>query len=45
MTTGLACVPSSDWVWTDCDIKGHEEGCFMATCPACGTTDRDCEYK
>ncbi len=43
MTTGLACVPPDEWTWTDCD-KGHAE-CFMATCPACGTTDRDCEYK
>ena len=38
------CVPTEDWVWADCDIAGHSEGCYMATCPACGTTDRDCEY-
>jgi hypothetical protein len=43
--TGLDCVPPSEWTWLDCDIEGHEEGCFMAVCPACGTTDRDCEYR
>ena len=37
------CVSPEDWDWLDCDIKGHEEGCFMTRCPACGTTDRDCE--
>jgi hypothetical protein len=37
------CVPVSEWVWNDCDIAGHEEGCYMFTCPSCGTTDRDCE--
>lgn len=45
MKTKLECVPPDEWEWKDCDIKGHEEGCFMAVCPACGTTDRDCEYK
>lgn len=45
MTTGLACVPPDEWVWSDCDLEGHAEGwCFMATCPACGTTDRDCDW-
>jgi hypothetical protein len=29
--------------WKDCDLKGHEEGCFMLVCPDCGTKDRDCE--
>lgn len=43
--SGLACVPPSEWVWSDCDIEGHAESlCYMATCPACGTIDRDCEY-
>jgi xanthine dehydrogenase iron-sulfur cluster and FAD-binding subunit A len=32
-----------DWVWKDCDLEGHEEGCYMVTCPACGVIERDCE--
>lgn len=44
MTAGLVCVPSTDWEWKDCDLEGHEEGCFMAICPACGTIDRDCDW-
>lgn len=32
------------WIWKDCDLKGHEEGCYMTVCPDCGAKDRDCEY-
>ena len=39
------CVPSEEWEWQDCDIEGHEEGCFMFRCSGCGTIDRDCENK
>ena len=35
----------SDRIWEDCDITGHEEGCYMYICPDCGDIDRDCEYK
>jgi hypothetical protein len=38
------CRSPEDWEWKDCDLKGHEEGCFMLVCPDCGTKDRDCEY-
>ena len=31
-------------VWKDCDLAGHEEGCYMLVCPDCGHADRDCEY-
>jgi len=31
------------WLWKDCDISGHDEGCFMLVCPGCGDKDRDCE--
>lgn len=40
------CTYSEDtWIWQDCDIKGHEEGCFMLLCLDCGAVDRDCENK
>jgi hypothetical protein len=38
------CRSPEDWEWKDCDLKGHEGGCFMLVCPDCGTKDRDCEY-
>jgi len=34
---------ASDTVWQDCDLVGHEEGCYMLVCPDCGHKDRDCE--
>ena len=38
------CVSSEDWEWKDCDIAGHEEGCYRLVCPTCGDTmNRDCE--
>ena len=34
----------SDWVWKDCDIKGHDVECYRQVCPDCGDTmSRDCE--
>jgi hypothetical protein len=35
----------SERVWKDCDLEGHEEGCFMFVCPDCGDIDRDCNYR
>lgn len=29
--------------WKDCDKKGHEEGCFVASCVKCGHESSDCE--
>ena len=38
------CVPSDEWEWKDCDLPGHEEGCYRLVCPTCGDTmNRDCE--
>ena len=37
----MACEHTLDW--RDCDRAGHEEGCFVASCSACGYESRDCE--
>ena len=29
--------------WIDCDKKGHEEGCFFASCRKCDYESYDCE--
>lgn len=31
------------WQWSDCSKKGHEEGCYMVHCIACGYESLDCE--
>jgi hypothetical protein len=38
------CVLPEDMTWEDCQLEGHEEGCFVMICP-CGTRFPDCEDK
>jgi len=32
-----------NWLWSDCDKKGHEEGCFVVWCQACDIYSADCD--
>ena len=35
---------TSEWVWKDCEIAGHEVECYRQVCPDCGDTMyRDCD--
>lgn len=39
----LDCKHLSEWEWKDCDLRGHEVGCYRLVCPDCGAYERDCE--
>jgi hypothetical protein len=39
-------VEADEWIWKDCDIKGHEVECYRLICPTCSDTmSRDCEER
>ena len=31
--------------WRDCEIKGHEEGCYVFDCPDSAQVSRDCDLE
>jgi hypothetical protein len=33
------------WEWSDCPKVGHEEGCYVVRCIACGYYSADCQDK
>jgi hypothetical protein len=33
------------WVWSDCEVEGHEEGCFVVWCMKCDVWSSDCDEK
>jgi hypothetical protein len=31
------------WAWSDCEVAGHEEGCYVVECRVCGLYSSDCD--
>ena len=31
-----------NWLWSDCEIKGHESGCYVVWCRVCDVWNSDC---
>lgn len=31
------------WIWSDCETKGHEGGCYVVWCVKCDVWSSDCD--
>lgn len=33
------------WLWSDCEVEGHKEGCYVVWCRVCDLYSSDCDDK
>lgn len=33
------------WLWSDCEVEGHEESCYVVWCRVCDLYSSDCDAK
>ena len=31
------------WLWSDCEVEGHEESCYVVWCRVCDLYSSDCD--